>query len=203
MQRTRTIGEATGVVAGPGQVTAAIRDGVAALRPLRAGEIEPQLAVFEGLSPASRTSRFLHPVTSLSRGMREVLSAVDGVERVAWLASVDGLPAGIGRYAAVAHDTAEVAFEVVDAHQGKGLGAVLLDVVTTLAASAGFHRLEGLALASNDASAHLLRSIGLPLVHRDGLLEGEGRFRLLPRPRVDRAAVLALAHDGALARRSA
>lgn len=175
-----------------GAVCAPIRGGVATLRPLRLGETGPLLTVFDGLSAASRTSRFLHPVSSLSPSMLRALSTVDGVDRVVWVAEVDGRPAGIGRYAVVAPGVVEIAFEVVDAHQGKGLGAALLDVLTTLARGAGFDRLEAYLLGSNVASAHLLRQVGLSLAAASGVLEGEGEFRLLHPPRVDRAAVLEL-----------
>ena len=123
-----------------------------------------------------------------------MLAAVDGDAHVAWLATVDGEPAGIARYVRVAPGTVELAFEVVDEHQGRGLG--------TRAGRHPHHR-RGRARVyggcarrccpSNAPSRRLLAQIGIPLVLADGLLEGEGPLRLLPQPRVDRAAVVALA----------
>jgi RimJ/RimL family protein N-acetyltransferase len=169
------------------------RGGTAQLRPLRAGETEPLLAVFERLSPASRTDRYLVGVPRLPSVMRNALVAVDGHDHVAWLATVAGEPTGIARYVRVAPDTVEVAFEVADAHQGRGLGTALLDTVTTVAAAHGVRRVQATVLPTNAPSLRLLARLGIPLTLRDGLLEGEGPLRLLDPARVDRHAVVGLA----------
>jgi GNAT superfamily N-acetyltransferase len=175
-------------------VTNRLRDGsVATMRPLGPGEIDPLQAVFDGLSQASRTGRYLVGIHSLNSVMRDALAAVDGHRHVAWLASIDGRPAGIARFVRVAPRTAEVAFEVVDEHQGLGLGAVLLDTVTTVAAVSGVDRVQASVLPSNHRSLRLLAQIGLRLRPSDGLLEGEAPLRLLDPPRVDRPAVVRLA----------
>ena len=57
------------------------------------------LAVFAGLSPLSRARRFLTGMTRLPALMLAALTDVDGCDHVAWVASVDGRPVGIGRYA--------------------------------------------------------------------------------------------------------
>jgi len=76
-------------------VATRLRDGRAAeLRPLAPGEVESLQAVFEGLSPTSRADRYLVGVPRLTGSMRSVLTAGDGYPHVAWLASVDGRPAG-------------------------------------------------------------------------------------------------------------
>ena len=169
------------------------RGGTALLRPLWPGETEPLLAVFEGLSPASRADRYLVGAPRLPSTMLKALAAVDGRDHVAWLASVDGAPAGIARYVRVGPETVEVAFEVADAHQGRGLGTVLLDTVTTVAVTHGVRRVQATVLPANAPSLALLARLGIPLTLRDGLLEGEGPLRLLDPARVDRHAVAALA----------
>ena len=171
-----------------------LRDGgTALLRPLRRDETAPLLDVFEQLSPASRLSRYLVALPRLTRTMTSALVDVDGCRHVAWLATVEGRPAGIARAVRTSSATAEVAFEVADRHQGRGLGALLLDTVTTVAAARGVRRLEATALPDNEASVHLLRRLGLGWVAADGLLEGSGPLQLLDPARVDRRAVLALA----------
>ena len=165
----------------------------AALRPLRPGETEPLLAVFEQLSPASRADRYLVGVPRLPSPMLKALVDVDGYRHVAWLATVAGRPAGIARYVRVGAESAEVAFEVADAHQGRGLGTVLLDTVTTVAAAHGVRRVQATVLPSNAPSLRLLARLGIPLTLNDGLLEGEGPLRLLDPARVDRRAVVDLA----------
>jgi RimJ/RimL family protein N-acetyltransferase len=178
-------------------VVVPLRDGgVAAIRPLRAGEKAPLLAVFDQMSPTSRASRYLVGLPALTRSMISTLAAVDGRDHVAWLASVDGRPVGVARYIRVEPTTAEIALEVADAHQGRGLGTALLDAVTTLACVNGIRRVEAVVLPDNLPSQRLLSRIGVPLQARGSTLEGNGPLRLLDPPSVDRAAVVALAARG-------
>jgi RimJ/RimL family protein N-acetyltransferase len=169
------------------------RGAAATLRPLGPGETKPLLAVFDRLSAASRFDRYLVGVPRLPSPMLKALAAVDGHDHVAWLASVAGQPAGIARYVRVAAEAAEVAFEVADAHQGRGLGTALLDTITTVAAAHGVRRVQATVLPTNAPSLRLLARLGIPLTLHDGLLEGEGPLRLLDPARVDRGAVVALA----------
>jgi GNAT superfamily N-acetyltransferase len=174
-------------------VTARLHDGLAVLRPLGPDEHEPLTEVFDAMSAQSRYSRYLTGLGQLPPSMRRALTAVDGHDHVAWLATVEGRPAGIGRYIRTAPCTVEVAFEVVDAHQGRGLGTVLVDVLTTAAAVSGVRRVEATVLPSNKASVRLLERIGLSFRASAGQLDGHGDLRLLDPPRIDRPAVARLA----------
>jgi L-amino acid N-acyltransferase YncA len=177
------------------QVEVVLADGqVAALRPLRAQETAPLLAVFEGMSDLSRARRYLTGIPQLPPRMLRSLTDVDRRDHVAWVATVDGRPVGLARYVAVDACLVEVAFEVVDRCHGRGLGAVLLDVVTTVACANGFRSVTATVHPSNRASLRLVGKLGLRLRPSDGLLEGEGPLRLLDPPRVDRSAVRAI-HD--------
>lgn len=166
---------------------------LAELRPLERGEADPLLAVFAGMSLASRAGRYLVGIPRLPRSMLDALTAVDCYDHVAWLASVQRQPAGIARYIRTEPGLAELAFEVADDYQGRGLGAALLDAITTVACVQGVRRVRATVLASNTPSRQLLGRVGVRLPHGDGVLEGEGSLRLLDPPRVDRDAVLALA----------
>ena len=175
-------------------VAVQLRDGgLATVRPLRAGEVAPLLAVFDQMSSTSRANRFLVGLPALTGTMISALVAVDGRDHVAWLASVGDRPVGIARYIRVEPATAELALEVADAHHGRGVGTALLDAVTTLACVNGFRRVQAVVLPENRPSRRLLRKIGVPLRPSGPTLEGEGPLRLLDPPRVDRAAVVALA----------
>lgn len=163
------------------------------LRPLRAGESGPLLEVFAGMSEQSRADRYLAGATRLPSAMLAALVDVDGYDHVAWLATVAGRPAGIARYVRLGPATAEIAFEVVDALHGRGIGTVLVDAVTTVAAAQGISRLQATVVPTNKASLRMVRRLGVSPTLVDGLYEGEGPLRLLDPARVDRAAVLALA----------
>jgi RimJ/RimL family protein N-acetyltransferase len=172
-----------------------LRDGaVAVLRPLERGETAPLLAVFGAMSPASRALRYLTGLPRLPGALLSMLSDVDGDRHGAWLVSLDGAPAGIARYVRFPGDptSAELAFEVVDHHHGRGLATVLLDAVTTAAAARGVRRVQGTMAPSNTASRRLLERVGAASRLVDGLLEAEGPLRLLDPPVVDRAAVVRL-----------
>jgi RimJ/RimL family protein N-acetyltransferase len=171
-----------------------LRDGGSVLlRPLVDGEVTVLETVFEGLSSRSRHQRFLVPMPRLPGGHRRVLAEVDGRRHVAWVALVDGVPVGICRYVVTAPDAAELAFEVVDAHQGRGIGSVLVDAVTTVAHARGIRWLEATVEPGNLASEAVLARVGVGLVLADGLLEGHGELRPAASSRVNRRAVLALA----------
>jgi GNAT superfamily N-acetyltransferase len=175
-------------------VSARLRDGgEAVLRPLRAGEAAPLQAVFDGMSPSSRHDRYLTGLVRLTPSMLAGLTALDAHDHVAWLATVDGVPVGIARFVRTAPDTAEVALEVVDAHQGRGLGGVLLDTITTVAAFTGVERLEATVGPANHASRRLVAAVGVGLRPDGDALSGAGQLRLMDPPRVDRAAVLGVA----------
>jgi GNAT superfamily N-acetyltransferase len=182
----------TAPVSGEPYVSVPLEHGEARLRPLLAGEVDVQREVFDRLSAASRTDRFLTSVDRLTPAMWRTLAAVDGHEHVAWLATVDGRPAGVGRLIRVGPCTAEIAFEVADDHHGQGIGTALLDAITTVAAARRMRRLQAALLGSNVRSRHLLTQIGLTLHPAKGLLEADSPFHLLDPPRVDRPAVLRL-----------
>jgi GNAT superfamily N-acetyltransferase len=180
-------------------VPATIRGGVALVRPLAPGEAAPLEAVFAASSAASREARYLAPLVRLPGPMVAALTAVDGCLHDAWLATVDGAPAGLARYVRVgpgaggSSATAELAFEVVDHHQGRGVGAVLLDTVTTVAMARGVRTVRASVGAQNARSRRLLARVGLEVRGRGAVLEAEAPLVLMDPPRVERPAVLRLA----------
>lgn len=173
-------------------IVAPLTHGWAHLRPLRHGEKEPLLAVFDGLSQISRAHRYLTGMARLPGAMLAQLVDIDGCNHVVWMATVADQAVGIGRYVRTDAGTVEVAFEVTDTHQGRGLGTVLLDTLTTVAAANGVRRVRATVLPKNDASRRLMAHAGVALTPNYGVLDGEADLRLLDPPRVDRSAVLAL-----------
>jgi RimJ/RimL family protein N-acetyltransferase len=134
------------------------------LRRLRGGERQPVLDVFEGLGERSRRLRFLGPKPVLAR--HEVDHLVDvgccGREAVAAVEVSTGRTVGIARFVREGEGstTAEVAFEVVDAWHGRGVGARLASELGRLARSAGITHLRATVAHGNAPALALLRRLG-------------------------------------------
>ncbi len=139
------------------------------IRPLRAGERGPVLEVFEGLSARSRRLRFLGAKPRLAA--REVEHLVDvgccGREAVVAIDPAPSTTVGLARF--IRDDgapEAEVAFEVVDAWQGNGIGKRLLAELADKAREQGILRFRALVSRENPAAVALMRSVGEILVQR-------------------------------------
>jgi GNAT superfamily N-acetyltransferase len=114
-----------------------LRDGTRALvRPIRPDDKQRLVDGLERLSPESRYRRFLRPVTSLSERELRYLTEIDYVNHFAWVAvaaDVEDQPGlGVARYVRDPKDpeVAEAAVAVIDDYQGKGVGTVLLRMLT-------------------------------------------------------------------------
>ena len=132
------------------------------VRPLGRDEDALLDTIFTGLSPRSRYLRFHSPVHRLTESVRRSLLVVDGRDHVALVAvSQRGEALGIARLIrdAVRRDEAEVAFEVVDAHQGRGVGRRLLTAIVEEAGRVGISRVHAWVLTGNVAALALLRAV--------------------------------------------
>ncbi len=134
---------------------------------------------FEHLGPESRYRRFLSPVPELTEAMARFLTEVDHHDHEAFIALDVETGEGIGvvRYVRIAErrDAAEFAVTVVDDWQRRGLGTLLLEVISARARAEGITTLTALILAYNRATMELLNSFGpVRIVDRDsGTLEIE------------------------------
>ena len=144
------------------------------VRPLAWGETAPLQRVFDGLSARSRRLRFLAAAPYLHPAVLRRLAQVDHDRHGAWVVTLAGEPVGVGRYVRTAPDplVADVAFEVVDACQGHGLGRLLLDVVGIAAADAGVTSLLWLVDEDNHRVRRLAAPLGGRFVQEYGTLEG-------------------------------
>ncbi len=139
------------------------------IRELGPGDGDVVDVVFAGLSPRSRHMRFQSPVAELSAATRRSLTALDGRTHVALAAFVHGRPIGIVRIIDLGDGRAELAVEVVDRWQGRGVGTQLLRAARDRAAGLGYRELVGEMLVVNAAVLAALRRV-FPVmrVRRDG-----------------------------------
>lgn len=121
------------------------------------------LEVFEGLSPRSRHLRFLSPVPVLRGAMLRQLSDLDGHRHVALVAerreTGRARPVGIARYYRLGPDRAEIALEIVDAWQARGVGRLLLRSLADHARARGVETLVAEALGDNRVVLGLVRAV--------------------------------------------
>ncbi|MCW0214782.1 MAG: GNAT family N-acetyltransferase [Pseudonocardia sp.] len=131
----------------------------ARLRQLGPGEYDVLDAVTAGLSATSRYLRFHSGIPRLTPQTRDLLAAVDGRDHLAVAAFVGAEPVGIARLIAIGDARAELAVEVVDAWQHRGIGGRLVRAVVDLGRAAGFREIVADVLADNVAMRLLFASV--------------------------------------------
>jgi GNAT superfamily N-acetyltransferase len=133
------------------------------LRRLGPHERATVLDAFAGLSDRSRRLRFLGPKPRLPE--RDVAALVEvgccGREAVVAVEQDGGRAVGIARFVRDSFaPEAEVAFEVVDEWQGRGVGRRLAAELAALAREQGILRLRGTFARGNAPAIALLRGLG-------------------------------------------
>lgn len=137
-------------------------DGVT-IRPLRNGDTHTVAALFDRLGAASREKRFCGAKPRLSDAELNTLARVDRDHHVL-VGYVDGdaQPAAIARLVREG-DAAEVAFEVADEYQGRGIGTVLARELAADARAAGIRHLVATVCGENDRMVSILKRVGKSL----------------------------------------
>jgi RimJ/RimL family protein N-acetyltransferase len=131
---------------------------------LHGGDRGAVLEVFQGMSERSRRLRFHGPKPVLREA--DIDRFVDvgccGREAVAATDLLTGTVVGTARFVRDEDDprSAEVAFEVVDACQGHGIGQQLLSELVALAKREGIERFHGSVVPGNEPALTLLRRSG-------------------------------------------
>jgi RimJ/RimL family protein N-acetyltransferase len=134
------------------------------LRPLTREDRDGLLSLFHRLSEESRWRRFMSPKPTLAPRELDYLTDIDHVAHEAFAAvdERDGSLVGVARY--VRHTgtetTAELAVEVTDELQRRGIGTALCMRVIERAQENGFTVLTATALWSNQPARRLLRNLG-------------------------------------------
>jgi GNAT superfamily N-acetyltransferase len=128
-----------------------LRDGTTThVRPIRPGDADALQAFHVAQSEASTYLRYFAPLERLPDRDLERFTHVDHRDRVALVAvTEDDAIIGVARYDRVAPDEAEVAFNIADAHHGRGLGSVLLEHLAAAARERGVRRFVADVLPQN------------------------------------------------------
>jgi RimJ/RimL family protein N-acetyltransferase len=118
------------------------------------------------VSATSIYRRFFGPRRKFSEKEKDFFLNVDFEQHVALVAVADEsgrrVIVATGRYIVVAPGKAEVAFMVIDAYQGQGIGAAMLRHLIILARTSGLQTLTAEVLSENAPMLKLFKSCGLP-----------------------------------------
>jgi RimJ/RimL family protein N-acetyltransferase len=162
----------------PEEHPAVLKDGTTVLvRPIRPEDKDALARGLDRLSPESRYRRFLRPMTGLSERELEYLTEIDYTNHFAWVAVTadDGEGLGVARYIRDAIDpaVAEAAVAVVDDHQGRGLGSILMRLLVATALENGIRTFRGWVLGDNIEVLRPLERIGARRTADKGVLRVE------------------------------
>ena len=151
-----------------------LRDGSTThVRPIRPGDADALQAFHVAQSEASIVFRFFAPLERLGDRDLARFTRVDHRDRVALVAvTEDDAIIGVARYDKVGPDEAEVAFNIADAHHGRGLGSVLLEHLAAAARERGIRRFTADVLPQNGRMIAVFREAGYSLQQRleDGVV---------------------------------
>ncbi|AQA21091.1 acetyltransferase family protein [Rhodococcus sp. MTM3W5.2] len=138
--------------------------GVAALRPISPDDADRLIAFHAKLSERTRYLRYFGPYPTMSQRDLKRFTTVDHKDRVAFVAVLGDEIIAVGRYERLLDvgdgRSAEVAFVVADAHQGRGLGPILLEHLAAAAAENGLTMFVAEVLAENRNMVTVFREAG-------------------------------------------
>jgi acyl-CoA synthetase (NDP forming)/RimJ/RimL family protein N-acetyltransferase len=188
-----------------------LRDGsVGHVRPIRPDDADGVRHFHSGQSAESIYLRFFAPIRELSDRDVFRFTNVDNVDRVALVMTVRGVIVGIGRWDRFDRTSAEVAFNISDHYQGKGIGSVLLEHLAVIGQELGVQRFTAEVLPQNRKMLNVFREAGYAVHHHyeDGVVavsfdirptEQSTAVRLSREHRAESVSVHALLHPTSIA----
>src|SRR4051794_23511886 len=150
------------------------------LRPILPDDADALVRFHAGLSVRTRYLRYFSSYPTIPPRDLFRFSHVDHRHRVALAGWLGGEIIAVGRFDQLVESDpadrldpagrlAEVAFVVADAHQGRGIGSVLLEHLVEIGRELGVNRFEAVVLAENRAMVQVFRQAGFEASRR---LEG-------------------------------
>ncbi|AIJ25059.1 acetyl-CoA synthetase [Amycolatopsis methanolica 239] len=135
--------------------------GTVHLRPIVPSDADALVAFHGKLSERTRYLRYFGAYPRIPQRDLERFSVVDHHDRVAFVALLGDDIIAVGRYERLGDGpSAEVAFVVDDAHQGRGVGSILLEHLAAAASESGLRRFVAEVLAENAAMVRVFRDAG-------------------------------------------
>ncbi|NEK56894.1 GNAT family N-acetyltransferase [Geodermatophilus sabuli] len=135
--------------------------GTVHLRPIRPEDGDGLVGLMDRSSDQTRYYRFFGPLKRLSDKELYRFTHVDHDSRVAFVLVLGDQVVGVGRYDRYPDTSdAEVAFLIEDAHQGRGLGSVLLEHLAAAARERGIERFVAEVLAQNNRMVRVFLDAG-------------------------------------------
>jgi acyl-CoA synthetase (NDP forming)/RimJ/RimL family protein N-acetyltransferase len=188
-----------------------LRDGsVGHVRPIRPDDADLLRTFHSAQSEESIYLRFFAPIRELSDRDVFRFTNVDNVDRVALVMTVSGAIVGIGRWDRFDRTSAEVAFNISDHFQGRGIGSVLLEHLAVIAQELGVGKFTAEVLPQNRKMLNVFREAGYVVHHHfeDGVVavsfdirptEQSTAVRLSREHRAESVSVHALLHPTSIA----
>jgi acyl-CoA synthetase (NDP forming)/RimJ/RimL family protein N-acetyltransferase len=137
------------------------------LRPIQPSDAEALVAFHTGLSSRTRYLRYFSAYPRMSTQDVYRFTHVDHHDRVNLVVLLAGQIIAVGLYEREpGTDEAEVAFVVADAHQGRGIGSVLLEHLAAAARERGLRRFTAVVLAENQAMLRVFRDAGYEIARQ-------------------------------------
>jgi acyl-CoA synthetase (NDP forming)/GNAT superfamily N-acetyltransferase len=148
--------------------TVVLGDGDTALiRPIRPSDAAALAAFHARQSSENRYMRYFAPKPTLDERLLERFTNVDMVDRAAFVVELHGEFVGWASYERwQQRDDAEVAFQVDDAQQGKGIATLLLEHLAALARTNGITRFTAQTLGDNRGMLSVFAKAGWPVQRR-------------------------------------
>lgn len=138
-----------------------LRDGrTAHMRPILPEDAEGLVEFYAEVSDQSKYFRFFAPMPQLSDKDVRRFTQVDHHARVAFVLTVAEKILGLASYELIEPGEAEVAFLVQDAHQGRGIGQLLLEHLAQAARERDVHRFVAEVLPENQRMLQVFHEAG-------------------------------------------
>ncbi len=134
------------------------------MRPIRPDDRDALQGFHVAQSQRSTYMRFFATMERLSERDLSRFTETDNVDRVAIVATItrDGVEVivGVARFDRIEQDEAEVAFNISDSLQGRGLGSVLLEHVAAAAREVGIRKFYAEVLPQNGRMLSVFKEAG-------------------------------------------